>query len=430
MKAQRMNRNFGVGVRAWLGLPASTLLAFSAVLVAVTGAPAEEASQSITYVVMANLDLTTGIWPGDGLIADPAGNLYGTTQEGGAYGYGTVFELPTTGAVTVLYNFTGQADGAYPTASLLRKPDGTLYGTAEFGGIFNSTCTDGCGVVFELSAQGKQRVLYSFTGGGDGYGPYSNLIRDDAGNLYGVVPYGGVTASCVLFGNVGCGVVYELSPTGKETVLHAFTGGADGANPDYGLLRDSAGYLYGTTTDGGNLSLCMGYGCGVVFSLAPNGTERMLYTFTGGSDGGDPSSGLTEDSAGNFYGTTALGGDVSCHNGTGTGCGVVFELSPAGTETVLHTFTGPDGIGPAGGLLRQPSSGTIYGVASAGGADGVGCIFAISASGKQGILHSFGGADGAIPNEIGGLIFHGGQIYGTAAEGGLFGQGVAFRLSR
>jgi uncharacterized repeat protein (TIGR03803 family) len=430
MKEQEVNGNCSSSVSRWLRLSAGVLWVASAVLLAVTGAHGEKASQP-AYTVIDEFGTNFGEHPYAGLIVDSAGNLYGTTAIGGMYGYGTVYELQATGGETVLYNFTGGADGAYPDGSLLRKPDGTLYGTAEGGGIFNSTCSSGCGVVFEVSPRGKEKVLYSFSGGADGYEPSSNLIADGAGNLYGVTPFGGSITSCVRDGAVGCGVVYEVSLAGKLTVLYTFTGGADGANPAYGLLRDGAGNLYGTTTDGGNLSSCVpGYGCGVAFSLAPGGIETLLYTFTGESDGGGPDSGLIEDSAGNLYGTAQFGGDLSCGNESIAGCGIVFELGPTGSETVLHTFTGPDGEYPVGGLLREPSSGILYGVTAEGGANGEGCIFAANSAGKEGVLHSFDYTDGALPIDAGGLVAYHGQIYGTTYNGGPFpGFGVAFKLT-
>jgi uncharacterized repeat protein (TIGR03803 family) len=429
MKEQDVNENRRISVRRCLRRRAAVLWAASALLLVVAGARSQDTSQPVKYTVLAEFGSSLGELPSAGLVVDSAGNLYGTTIYGGAYGYGTVFELPATGGEVVLYNFTGGADGAYPIGSLLRKPDGALVGTAENGGIFNNTCTSGCGAVFEVSPQGREKVLYSFTGGSDGYEPASNLIRDSTGNFYGTAPYGGITTSCARDATAGCGVVYELTPAGKLTVLYTFTGGADGANPNYALLRDNAGNLYGTTTDGGDLNGCVpGYGCGVVFSLAPNGTESVLYTFKGQSDGGLPSSGLTEDSAGNLYGTTWYGGDVSC--GTGLGCGVLFEVNSAGNQTVLHTFTGPDGEYPMGGLLREPSSGLLYGVTADGGANGEGCVFAASSSGKEGVLHSFNITDGAMPGDVGGLVAYHGQIFGTAFEGGPSpGYGVAFKLT-
>jgi uncharacterized repeat protein (TIGR03803 family) len=174
------------------------------------------------------------------------------------------------------------------------------------------------------SAAPTETVLHSFTGS-DGAFPLAGLIADSAGNLYGTTVSGG-TGGCSQ--GAGCGVVFKVSPSGTETVLYSFTGGSDGAFPEAGLIADRAGNLYGTTNRGG------GSGGGVVFKLSSSGTETVLYSFTGGSDGRNPQAGLIADSAGNLYGTT---------EGGGSGNGVVFKLSLGGTETVLHSFTGSDG---------------------------------------------------------------------------------------
>jgi uncharacterized repeat protein (TIGR03803 family) len=264
-----------------------------------------------------------GANPSAGLIADSKGNLFGTTVLGGAFASGVVFKLAPGGSETVLYSFTGGSDGAGPAAGLIADSSGNLYGTASGGGASNA------GVVFKLGPGGTETVLHSFTGGSDRASSVAGLIADGSGNLYGTTEAGGRSGSgCIV---VGCGVVFKLGPDGTETVLHAFTG-SDGANPQAGLIADGSGNLYGTTYAGG------GSNAGVVFKLSPSGTETVLYTFTGGSDGGFPLAGLIADSSGNLYGTTAGGGAQPPVCGGG-GCGVVFKLSPSGTETVLYSFT-------------------------------------------------------------------------------------------
>jgi uncharacterized repeat protein (TIGR03803 family) len=178
-----------------------------------------------------------------------------------------VFRLSPSGSETVLYSFTGGADGANPSAGLVRDAAGNLYGTTFLGGVESGSCGGSCGVVFKLSPTGSETVLHSFTGGADGANPSAGLIQDAAGNLYGTTFLGGVESdSC----GGSCGVVFKLSPTGSETVLHSFTGGADGAGPYAGLIQDAAGNLYGTTSEGGANSVCpLSPGCGVVFRLAP-----------------------------------------------------------------------------------------------------------------------------------------------------------------
>jgi uncharacterized repeat protein (TIGR03803 family) len=224
--------------------------------------------------------------PYGGLILDSTGNLYGTTVNGGS-GYGVVFKLDPAGQETVLYTFTGGADGCNPYAGLIFDSAGNLYGTTQFGGSGQGTA--GFGVVFEVSPAGQETVLYTFTGGADGGNPVGGLIFDSAGNLYGTGS-GGYT--------VAWGVVFELNTAGQETVLYTFTGGADGGLPYSGVIRDSAGNLYGTTNYGG-----ASY-AGVVFKVNSTGQETVLYNFTGGADGCGPEAGVIRDSAGNLYGTT------------------------------------------------------------------------------------------------------------------------------
>jgi uncharacterized repeat protein (TIGR03803 family) len=310
------------------------------------------------------------------LVLDSAGNLYGTTNAGGndnectfepPDGCGVVFQLtPLAGGGwqgKVLHTFTGGNDGGNPLAGLIMDAAGNLYGTTRGGG---TNCL-GCGTVFKLAPTGdgtwKETVLYNFcsvANCADGEQPFAGLVSDSAGNFYGTTFTGGI-GTCA---PEGCGVIFELTPIAdgwKETVLHSFTGGEDGANPAASLVLDAAGNLYGTTAYGGatgencfhDLS---GTGCGVAFQLTPtsNGWKgAVLHTFTGNRDGGNPLAGLTLDSSGNLYGTAASGGNVSdCKEFQYDGCGVVFELSAASSkggwkEAVLHAFTGGvDGYGP------------------------------------------------------------------------------------
>ena len=277
-----------------------------------------------------------GAW--GGVIRDGEGNLYGTTWAGGdaPSEWGTVFKLDPAGKETILYNFTGGADGAGPSASLIRDCEGNLYGTTVSGGDGGApgyNCTRngvGCGVVFKLDPNGKETVLHSFTGGADGATPFG-LTRVPDGTLYGVAAYGGGSfGPSTAGGSNGNGVVFKLEPQGKFSVLHTFTGGADGALPFGTPLRIGAD-IYGTAYAGGNQTsaLCGDYGCGVIYKLDANGNETVLYTFSGYADGDDPSQGLVTDGKGNLYGTTEYGGDIAsptpaCY---GYGCGVVFKLT-------------------------------------------------------------------------------------------------------
>ena len=339
---------------------------------------------------------------------------------------------PAAPSFVVLHTFAGPStDGAVPEAGLIPDPRGNLYGTAPAGGGSDS------GVVFELSPTGIETVLHSFTGGADGARPFAGLIRDASGNLYGTSLDGAAYSSACE--DRHCGVVFKLSLAGTLTVLLTFTGGADGGNSLGGLIRDLAGNLYGTTMNGGDTSACPSQGCGVVFELircdsTPPGYDfKVLYTFTGGADGGRSQAGLTQDGAGNLYGTTPTGGAFKRCDG---GCGTVFRLSPTGTKTVLHSFAGypTDGAGPLASLIRD-STGNLYGTTYGGGASAHGMVFKLSRSGTETVLHSFtGGAGGAFPTS--GLTQDAvGNLYGTAPAGGPITSacpttcGVVFRLT-
>jgi uncharacterized repeat protein (TIGR03803 family) len=258
-----------------------------------------------------------GTNPSGGVIMDADGNIYGTTQEGGTGtscwgGCGTLFKLDTTGKETILFNFTPPAE--YPTAALTMDAAGNLYGTTSGNG--------GCclGTVFRLSKDiaAEAATLHTFSEGAGGVTPMGNLVRDPNGRLFGMTLVGG-DLNCIPSGGYGCGVVYELSPSRKETVLHSFAGSPDGDGPNAGLLRDKAGNFYGTTAGGGTSGL------GMVFKLDKHGKMKVLHSFSN-TDGAGPYSTLVQDAAGNLYGTTSAGGDLNCDSGYG--CGVVFKITP------------------------------------------------------------------------------------------------------
>jgi uncharacterized repeat protein (TIGR03803 family) len=305
-----------------------------------------------------------------GLIRDAEGNLYGTTGYGGAAGAGTVFKLAANDKHTVLHSFTGKlGDGALPFAGLVCDAAGNLYGTTQFGGPLHNGRY--FGTVFKLSEAGKETILYSFKGGADGGYPTADLVRDKADNLYG-------TTSGAYGTNNGS--VFKVNAKGEETVLYRFTGGADGANPRAGLVRDVEGNLYGTTQYGGDLACYAPYGCGTVFRVDPKGRETVLYSFTGnGIDGQLPLGGLVRDADGNLYGTTYIGGTGGCFDGTSYGCGTVFKLDKTGTETVLYSFTaGTDGAYPVAGRLVRDAAGNLYGANHGGGTHGQGVLFKLA----------------------------------------------------
>jgi uncharacterized repeat protein (TIGR03803 family) len=395
-----------------LRLP-SAIIAAAAALLASFAMGAAPLAIAQAYGVIHSFSYTDGENPEASLIRN--GNLYSTTMGGGSSGCGTVFKVDPAGNETVLYNFLcAPGDGAYPAAALVRDSAGNLYGTTSGGGAFGP----GFGTVFKLDPAGHETVLHSFNFDGvDGAYPYAGLLMDPAGNLYGTTNGGGPS---------GYGTVFKLDPAGNETILYSFTGGSDGAFPYAGLIADSSHNLFGTTYGGGTSSNCNG-GCGSVFKLDPSGTETVLHSFTGGSDGSVPYAGLIMDSSGNLYGTTSSYGATS-------GFGTVFKLLPSGAETVLYRFTGGnDGATPFASLVRDPS-GNLFGTTYEGGASNVGTVFRVDPAGKETVLHSFTSTstDGYKP--FAGLVpGPSGNLYGTTEFGGSSsncngGCGTVFKL--
>ena len=372
--------------------------------------------------------------PYAGLIFDKAGNLYGTTEFGGASNQGTVFEVTinTNGSWTesVLYSFTGGSDGAQPHANVVFDTAGDMYGTTNFGGSAN--CNLGCGTVFRLtpgSSGWTESVLYTFTGGSDGREPDARVVLDAAGNLYGTTLQGGnINSAC----SSGCGTVFKLtkgSSSWTDSVLYAFGGRPDGASPHDGLVFDKAGNLYGTTNGGGTS------GYGTIFKLARSSsawTESVLHSFNATNGGEYPFGGLILDATGNLYGTTFRGATA--------GYGVVFEMLPSSNgvwrEKVLHAFANAPSANPVAGLVMD-SAGNLYGTTMAGApqtscAGGCGTLFKLTPATAGGwtykVIHSFGlGSDGFHPT--GDLILDStGNMYGTTQAGGAQGSGMVFEM--
>jgi len=354
-----------------------------------------------------------GVMPAAGVTLDPKRRaLYGTTERDGKFASGTVYGFNKNGE-TALYSFTNeQGDGAFPAGNsyLLLDSAGNLYGATDEGGISNGgDCSFGCGIVFQVSQTGKETILHEFTGGDDGESPRGPLVGDAAGNVYGMTFRGGTADE---------GILYKINHTGKFTVMHSF--GAqpgDGELPEGGLVRDKAGNLYGTTMSGGAL------GAGTVFKIDPGGNESVFYSFGANfPDGLEPINELTIDAAGNLYGMT----DDSL--GFPFGFGVVFKVNPSGQETVLHNFVFvPDAQTPILNGLAVDPSGTVYGVTNGGGDFGLGAVFKIDTAGNETVIHSFSGPDGQYP--YGGLARDPqGNLYGTTSEGGAFGGGVIYRI--
>jgi uncharacterized repeat protein (TIGR03803 family) len=387
--------------------------------------------------------------PWGSLIFDRAGNLYSTTAGGnGTFPFGTVFELtPKAGGgwtQKVLHIFGEGEDGQRPFSNLIFDAAGNLYGTTSYGG--SGECRDsngkGCGVVFELSPEGDEnwteKILYSFQGN-DGSHPYSGVIFDAVGNLYGTTSTGGGDGQgCHFTGDAGCGTVFKLSPQTSgvwtETVLHTFNpnNGNDGSTPEAALIFDRFGNLYGTTSSGG-IASCT-FGCGTVFKLSPRAggvwKETILHRFgQNAGDGAGPYGNLILDKEGkHLYGTTPDGG--------ANNLGTVFELMPTTgegwAEKVLYSFGPTDGSYPFAGVIFD-AAGNLFGTTVQGpGASTSGAVFELSPTATgwtETVLHRFGqGTDGAQP--YAGLVLDGsGSLLGTTIIGGVDNLGTVFKLT-
>jgi uncharacterized repeat protein (TIGR03803 family) len=381
------------------------VLALSLVLgVAVLATPSVRAQ---TFSIIDNFAWNGGgVNPLAGLVIDSNETLYGTTSAGGSIGYGVVFAMNLAGTEKVLYDFTGGADGASPQSSLILDSLGNLYGTTYSGGTY------GAGTVFMVTKAGKEKVLYSFTGGTDGANPIAALSMDASGNLYGTTSAGGT---------YGGGTVFEVTKGGREKVLYSFGQGTDGANPVAGVTLGAKGKMFGTTSAGGT------YGYGIIFQLAPSSSgwnETVLHTFEMQSDGGTPYAGLVFDQSGNLYGAATSGGD-------GSG-GTIFELTPSGAGwnfDVLYGLPGSDVSGPFRNLMLD-SSGNIYGTTHCDGT-GNGTVYELTNSAgtwTYNSLHVFSGSDGyfSYSNMV---IDKRGNLYGTTQWGGASGDGVVFKVT-
>jgi len=347
--------------------------------------------------------------------------------------------VAATSSAKIIYSFAGGADGAFPESDLIMDSAGNLYGTTNGGGA------GGCGTVFELTRAKdgwKHEVLYNFANSSnDGCGPTAGLIFDSAGNLYGTTGGGGVT-NC--YGS-GCGTVFKLAPNSRggwtESVLYSFTGtNGDSGNPNTDLVFDHQGSLYGTTSGGGG---SYGYGCGAIFKLVPNPdgtwTEATIYVFACyPTDASLPITPIVLDTDRNIFGATEYGGTEQCAEGAFRGCGAVYKLTPNSgggwTETLLYNFHRFQGTAknPAGGFLFT-ADGRVLGTSVEGG-DRYGAFFQLEQTKKgweQTVLYRFyGSPDGAYP--VGRLAMGlSGNLYGVTVEGGAnqsVGGGTVFEL--
>jgi uncharacterized repeat protein (TIGR03803 family) len=306
---------------------------------------------------------------------------------------------------TTLYSFGGTSGDAatFFGSGLTLGADGNFYGASSDGGA------NGKGAVFKITPSGTETVLYSFTGGSDGKTPRGKLVQWTDGNFYGVTINGGAN---------GQGAIYKITPAGSITVIYSFNSGTgDGQNPYGGLTLGNDGNFYGTTGNGGASNQ------GTVFKVTPAGSESVIYSFAGGSDGGDPSAALALGSDGNFYGTTEFNGA----NGSGT----FFQITPAGVETVLHQFGASGDVGAVyDGVPTQASDGNFYGQTGSGGANGNGGVYKISPTGVESVIYSFS-STGSDANAAIGTLIQGtdGNLYGTSFMGGTNNAGTIYKVT-
>lgn len=387
------------------------LLALAALTAGISPLSAKTYSEKVLYSFP---DASAGEWPNGTLIKDKAGNIYGITEIGGAAGLGNLYELAPDGTVTTLYSFcslNGCADGSYPRPGPILVGD-KLYGTTNEGG------STGKGTIYEFDLTTQTlTTLYSFDWNYGVY-PTAPLIRDADGNFYGTTNNGGTAVNGQCNGAQGCGVVFEYSNTGTYSILYNFTGqNGDGANPVAGLYRDASGNLYGTTQYGGNTGCQSCGGGGTVFKLTPAGQETVLYDFPNGTGPCCSTGSVTMDETGNLYGTTYYGG-TGCG---GSGCGNLFEITAGGQYVDLFDFDGgSDGSGSQAGVDYR--KGKLFGT-SAGGGLGYGTVFEFDlAKSKMSTLYQFGDTpDGAYPGQGNLLRDKSGNLYGTTTYGGING---------
>jgi uncharacterized repeat protein (TIGR03803 family) len=371
---------------------------------------------------------TDGGFPYGRLTLDQSGNIYGTAEEGGPTNRGIVFEFSPSAGNTwiekVLHNFTtGGTDGWQPSANLIFDSAGNLYSTTDNGGAPECTKAGGCGTVFELSpstgGQWTEQILYTFGNGDENDVQPQDILFDSSGNIYGTTFEGG--------GELCCGSVFKLTLASGHwtgTILYTFTGlKQQGYYPNNDIYLGPAGQIYGTTSYGGPTGLN-----GTVFELAPNGsgyTQTTLYGFPF-ADGDRPESGLVVDASGNFYGTTLLGG--------GANVGSVFKLAPSGKESLLYSFSGTSDNGnnsvfPSSLILD--SAGNLYGAAEETGTRQYGSIFELSPAAKGTYTEKkLDSLSGVVDHPLGNLIFDkSGNLYGTSLDGGANGFGAVFELT-
>ena len=376
-------------------------IVFALCLTAVTASPAQ------TFEILLDFNRSDGANPGlMSLVQGTDGNFYGTTGNGGTYNRGTIFKITSEGKLTTVHNscsLPNCIDGEYPNG-LVQASKGDFYGTAPFGGVYT------LGVIFRITSGGTLTILHSFDGT-DGLNPESTLIQATDGDFYGT--------TSAYYGNL-VGTVFKITPQGDFTTLHTFCSLArcrDGKFPVGGLVQATNGDFYGTTVEGG------AFGYGTVFRMTSEGALTTLHSFDG-TDGSGPYATLVQATDGDFYGITNAAGNQF----TGT----VFKITPGGKLTTLHTFCSIPGCGDGfdlTGPLVQATDGNLYGTTQEGGADYCcGTVFQITPEGTLTTLHSFDATHGGQPG--GGLLqATNGDFYGATSIGGIYSDGTVFDLS-
>ena len=358
---------------------------------------------------------TDGAYPTTNSVVITQGAIFGAASQGGdttcgSQGCGLVYKLTGNGVETVLYTFKGASakDGSTPNAPVINPVTQNVEGTTSGGGTNTSACVNGCGTVYALDSAGGETVLHAFSGSPDGNEPLGIPVVTANGNLYGVTFYGGGAP-----GQTGAGTVFAIDSAGNESIVYRFTASPDGTNPNGSLVRDSAGNLYGTTTYGGSGNCNNGFlpGCGVVFKIDSAGNESVLHSFTGGSAGQYPNS-LAMDGSGNLYGSSGYNNQ-----------GVIFKIDSSGTFSVLYNSA----LSISNLVLRSP--GGFFLIETGGSRCPDGCVAELLPNGngyKPRLLRIFSGSDGNEPDT---LLLNQGALYGATYVGGAAGYGTVFRIT-
>ena len=374
-----------------------------------------------TLTPLAAFKGANGISPHGSLVQGMDGSLYGTAEYGGSGAGGVIFNLAKGAGLTDFHSFilnSGDSSGQNPMGGLLLAADGNFYGTTELS-------SPGFGTIFKITPDGALTTIHTFAGT-DGSWSQAGLVKAENGDLYGT------TTFSFVFPNFGYGTIFKITTAGVLTTLHSFNL-TDGADPLAGLVQATNGNLYGTASEGGNTTCYAPKGCGTVFKITPDGVFTTLHIFDQ-NDGANPLAALVQASDGNLYGTTNSGGLAACN--PPYGCGTIFRITSDGVLATIHNFDGADGVGPSG--LVQATDGNLYGTTQYGGnttcTNGCGTIFKIGLDGTFTSLYSdFGSGVGFRPQPHAALLqATDGDFYGTTALGpapSSSGDGSIFKFS-